>query len=177
MEKVLLAENCERLNELSAIKPDKHFSDNNFARKNVSHEFRRHCVVKRGVKLPCVLCRYTHSTRKYVGVRRLCRLLWSCQGVGLRPLACWDCGFESRRRYKYLPLLTVVCCQVEVSATGRSLVQRSITECGVSECDREDSTVRPRPTRDSLSMERKEKQTVAPFRLMCIFTGRFPAVR
>jgi hypothetical protein len=33
----------------------------------------------------------------------------------------------------------VVCCQVEVSATGWSLVQRSSTDCGVSECDREAS--------------------------------------
>jgi hypothetical protein len=33
----------------------------------------------------------------------------------------------------------VCCCQVEVSATGWSLVQRSPTECGVSECDREAS--------------------------------------
>jgi hypothetical protein len=32
-------------------------------------------------------------------------------------------------------LLCVVCCQVEVSAMGRSLIQRSPTECGVSECD------------------------------------------
>jgi hypothetical protein len=31
------------------------------------------------------------------------------------------------------------CCQVEVSASGWSLVQRSPTECGVSECDREAS--------------------------------------
>jgi hypothetical protein len=31
-------------------------------------------------------------------------------------------------------LLSVVCCQVELSATGRSLVQRSPTDCGVSEC-------------------------------------------
>jgi hypothetical protein len=30
-----------------------------------------------------------------------------------------------------------LCCQVEVSASGRSLVQRIPTECGVSECDRE----------------------------------------
>jgi hypothetical protein len=36
-------------------------------------------------------------------------------------------------------LVSVVCCQVEVSATGWSLVQRSPTECGVSECDREAS--------------------------------------
>jgi hypothetical protein len=28
-----------------------------------------------------------------------------------------------------------LCCQVEISATGRSLVQRSPTDCGVSECD------------------------------------------
>jgi hypothetical protein len=36
-----------------------------------------------------------------------------------------------------LSVVSVVCCQVEVSATGRSLAQRSPTECGVSECDRE----------------------------------------
>jgi hypothetical protein len=53
-------------------------------------------------------------------------------GVGPRPLAYWDCGLESRRGHGYLSLVSVVCCQVEVSATGRSLVQRSPTECGVS---------------------------------------------
>jgi hypothetical protein len=38
----------------------------------------------------------------------------------------------------YLSLVSVVCCQVEVSATGWFLVQRSPTECGVSQmCDRE----------------------------------------
>jgi hypothetical protein len=35
-----------------------------------------------------------------------------------------------------------VCCQVEVSASGLSLVQRSSTDCGVSECDREVSIMR-----------------------------------
>jgi hypothetical protein len=50
-------------------------------------------------------------------------------GVGLRPLACWDCGFESRCGNVCLSLVNVVCCQVDVSATGRSLVQRSPTEC------------------------------------------------
>ena len=34
----------------------------------------------------------------------------------------------------YLCLVSAVCCQVEVSATGRSHVQRGPTECGVSEC-------------------------------------------
>jgi hypothetical protein len=39
-------------------------------------------------------------------------------GVGLRPVACWDCGFESRKRHGCLSLVSVVCCLVEVSATG-----------------------------------------------------------
>ena len=38
-------------------------------------------------------------------------------------------------------------CQVEVSASGWSLVQRSTSECGVSECEREASVMmRPWPT-------------------------------
>jgi hypothetical protein len=47
-----------------------------------------------------------------------------------------------------LSLVSVVCCQVEVSATSWSLVQRSPTDCGVSNvCDHETSTKtrRPRP--------------------------------
>jgi hypothetical protein len=40
------------------------------------------------------------------------------------------------------------CCKVEVSAMGRSLVQRSPIECDVSECDLETSPMRrPWPTR------------------------------
>ena len=45
-----------------------------------------------------------------------------------------------------LSLVSVVCCQVEVSETGRSFVQRSPTECGVFVCDLATSTVRLRPT-------------------------------
>ena len=62
-----------------------------------------------------------------------------CKVQGLRPLGFWDCGFESRRWH--------VCVSCECSvlsekdpATGRSLVQRSPTECCVSECDVETST-------------------------------------
>jgi hypothetical protein len=40
-------------------------------------------------------------------------------------------------------LVIVVCCQVEVSVTVRSLIQRRPTECGVSECDREASIMMP----------------------------------
>ena len=39
-------------------------------------------------------------------------------------------------------LLSVLCSQTGVSATGRSHVQRSPTECGVSECYHETSTMR-----------------------------------
>jgi hypothetical protein len=47
------------------------------------------------------------------------------------PRAWWDCGFESRRGHGCLSLVSIVCCWVEVSATGWSLVQRSPTDCGV----------------------------------------------
>jgi hypothetical protein len=57
--------------------------------------------------------------------------------MGVQPLDCWDCGFDSCRRQRYLSLVSVACCQAEVSASGWSLVQRSPTECGcVSNCQR-----------------------------------------
>jgi len=39
-------------------------------------------------------------------------------GVGLRPVSCWDWGLKSRRGHECLPVVIVVCCQVEVSAIG-----------------------------------------------------------
>ena len=57
--------------------------------------------------------------------------------MGLRPLANWDCGFESRRGHGYLSFVCVVFCQVEVSVTDRSFIQRSPNEFRVSECDLE----------------------------------------
>ena len=53
-------------------------------------------------------------------------------GVGLRPLACWDCGFKSHRKHGWLSVVSVECFQVKVSATRWSLVQRSPTDCGSS---------------------------------------------
>jgi hypothetical protein len=52
------------------------------------------------------------------------------KGNRLRPLACRDCGFESHQGHACLSLWNVVCCQVEVSAPDRSLVQRSLNEHG-----------------------------------------------
>jgi hypothetical protein len=58
-----------------------------------------------------------------------------------------------------LSLVSVVCCQVEVSTTGWSLVQRSPTECGVS---KKCAIVKPRklrrpwPPRDCLAIGKKK---------------------
>jgi hypothetical protein len=47
----------------------------------------------------------------------------------------------------FFSLAQCLCCQVEVSATDRSLFQGSPTECGVSECHHEASIMRrPWPT-------------------------------
>jgi hypothetical protein len=57
-----------------------------------------------------------------------------------------------------------VCCQVEVSALGQSLVQWSSTDCGVSECDREASIMRrPCPTRGCCATKKKKKKRKAWF--------------
>jgi hypothetical protein len=54
-------------------------------------------------------------------------------------------------------VLSVVCCQVEVSSSGWSLVQESPTDCGVSECDREAWIMRrPYPTRGCCAMGGKK---------------------
>jgi hypothetical protein len=67
-------------------------------------------------------------------------------GVGLRRFAWWDCGFESLRVMHFC-LFWLLCCQVEVSASGWSLAQRSPTECGVAKSDREAGIMRrPWPT-------------------------------
>jgi hypothetical protein len=53
---------------------------------------------------------------------------------------------NSHRGHGCLSLVSVVCCQVEVSATSWLLVQRSPTDCGVSKkCDHETSTKRGGP--------------------------------
>jgi hypothetical protein len=46
------------------------------------------------------------------------------------------------RGHGFLSLVSVVCCQIEVSASGWSLVQRSPTNCNASECGRESSIMR-----------------------------------
>jgi hypothetical protein len=86
-----------------------------------------------------------------------CRFLWSL-GLGRRsPDACL---LELRVRipldHGCLYLVNVVRCQVQVSAKGRSLVQRSPTERDVSVCDLETSNMRlPRPELGCCAKENK----------------------
>jgi hypothetical protein len=55
-------------------------------------------------------------------------------------------------------LLSVVCCQVELSASGRSPFQRSPTECGLSDYDRKVSIVKwPWPSRGCCAMGGKNR--------------------
>jgi hypothetical protein len=51
----------------------------------------------------------------------------------LRPLVCFNHRFESCRTYGCLSLHSLVCCQVAVFSTSRSLVQKSPMRCGVSQ--------------------------------------------
>jgi len=112
-------------------------------------------------------------------------------GVGLRPLACWGCWFQSRRGHGFLLRVGVVCCQVEVSVICRSLVQRSPTGCGVSECDSEASiTRRLWPTRGCCGNGEKKlymlhtkggtyqyhcfKQVTAPSKDLCFCIRVYP---
>ena len=48
----------------------------------------------------------------------------------------------------WIRIVSCACCHVEVSGSGWSLIERSPTECGVSECDHEFLTMRrPFPLR------------------------------
>ena len=75
------------------------------------------------------------------------------KGVGLQPLACWNGGLGSRREYRCLFLVSVVCIQVEVYTLSWLLVNRGHTECGVFKRDHESSTIkRPWRTRGCRAM-------------------------
>ena len=72
---------------------------------------------------------HQRQTTRSITRSRECTLLTPSNDRAQWPLACWDCGFETRRVHRYLSVVSVECCQVEGSATGRSLVQRSPTIC------------------------------------------------
>jgi hypothetical protein len=67
-----------------------------------------------------------------------------------------------------LTVVSVVYCEVEVSASGRSLVQRSRTECSVSECDLKAAVMRSWPTGGCCTMGGE------PFALTLCILGVMP---
>jgi len=81
-----------------------------------------------------------------------------------------DGGFESHRRRGYLRIVSVVCYQVEVSAEGRSLIQRSPNECDASECDFETLRMgRPWLTGSCRGMNNNLKCSPLSVHLACTF--------
>jgi len=100
------------------------------------HPQRKHSTFHR--KTDCIILvtnpRYVLSEKSlFLLSKHNCRSQWP------RSLRRWsaaarllrDCGLESHREHGCISV-SVVCCQVEVSATGWSLVQRSPTDCGAS---------------------------------------------
>ena len=99
--------------------------------------------VQVGVLLP-------HVSTKLCLIR--CSKEFSSTSMTYRSL--WQRGLDvssnpaEARRHRFLALVSYVFCQVEVSATGPSLVHRSPTGCGVFECDPETARARrPSSTR------------------------------
>ena len=99
------------------------------------YDCRRFCTYR----IKDTLLQSLHHIRVWMSSTRItenvlpCFIVILCQtpndpaGVSLRPPSCWDC-----RRHGCLSVVSTGRCQVEVFATGPSLVQRRPTECGVS---------------------------------------------
>jgi hypothetical protein len=86
-----------------------------------------------------------------------CRFRWP-RGLRRGFAATPFLGLRVRIPPKSSMSVNVMCCQLEVSATEWSLIQRSFTECGVSECDREASIMRPSLTFGCCAMKRRRQQ-------------------
>jgi hypothetical protein len=93
------------------------------------------------------LCLYTQIYALPIAVAALSKA-WVCGRphagfVGSNPAGSYGCP----------SLVSSVCSHVEVSASGWSLIQRSPTQCGVSQCVRDASTMRtPCPIRGCSTM-------------------------
>lgn len=99
-----------------------------------------------------------------------CRIQWP---RGLRRwsatarfLGHWE--FQSHRERGCLFLVSVACWQVEVSATGRSLVQRTRTKFGVPECDRGNSCRRLKHTKGCRDIKNSFGIRLKTFNIMLI---------
>jgi hypothetical protein len=73
---------------------------------------------------------------------------------GLHAITCWGDGFGSRRGHGCLSLVSVVCCQVEVSASGRSPDYGCVLVCGLDTS----AMRRPRPALGYCAKEEEEEE-------------------
>jgi hypothetical protein len=59
--------------------------------------------------------------------KKVCRIWWPCSLMrGFKADHFRGCGFESHQEYGFLSPVSDVCCRVEVSEMGRSLLQRVV---------------------------------------------------
>jgi hypothetical protein len=106
----------------------------------------------------CVCCKDSSMERK---VTWRTKRIWTVQNgsKGKNPGQAKK-KKKSRRGQGCLSLVSVVCCQVEVSATGWSLVQRSPTECSVTKLClivKPRKMRRPRPPRGCRAIWKKKR--------------------
>jgi hypothetical protein len=94
------------------------------------------------------------------------RKLWKCWvrlffeltylSVGLRPLACWVCGFESHRGHGYLSVVSIAWCQAELITRPEEFYRL----CCVVVCDLETSWMRRTwPTGDCRAKNTQSNKT------------------
>jgi hypothetical protein len=123
-----------------------------------------------------VVCTYTQKKALVLGkincmkfisyiMNIILGILWGRRSQWQRGLRCRSAVARLLRSWVRIPPAAwmFVCCEYcvlsEFSATGRSPVQRSATECGVSVCDRESSRMRrPWPTLGCNTIEKKLAQ-------------------
>jgi hypothetical protein len=94
----------------------------------------------------------------------------------------WGCRLKSRQVQGCLYLVGVVCCEAEFSPLDWPFIQRSPTECGVSECDREASIMgKPWPTWDWCAVGEKHTAVllygVMLLRLVVLLLGAVEKLR
>ena len=96
--------------KLFSLSPDNEFPDSNL-QQTTADSF--HLISKLSFKNISI-----YSSIQLVKFKRPDPSSRAVSGVDQLTLACWNCGFDSSKRHIYLSLVSVVCCQVEVPATG-----------------------------------------------------------
>jgi hypothetical protein len=102
--------------------------------------------------------------------------VWVCDGSFIGS-ASSNCGLESRLGCDCLSPGSVLCCNIEVFASGCSLVQRSPTGCGVSESECEVSVMKtPGPTRGCCAMRENDVHSAGETRTSSVINILFDRI-